>query len=161
MNITLFDLASRFIGIEEVPGTVDNPMILAMLKLTGSDEWNGWPDHDEVAWCSAALNYWAWLLRLPRSKSLLARSWLGVGEAITKLADARKGFDILVFARGDPPFPGADDMTAPGHVAVFAGWDPVGRKVHALGGNQGNRVSVAPFPISRLLGVRRLWDGDR
>ena len=52
MEITPFELAQRFIGVKEVPGTTDNPQILAMLKLDGE-----WPEHDEVPWCSAFVNY--------------------------------------------------------------------------------------------------------
>lgn len=63
MNITAFDLAQRFIGIKEVPGSTSNPQVLAFLRLD-----NAWPDGDDVAWCSAFVNYIAWLLRLPRSK---------------------------------------------------------------------------------------------
>ena len=74
MDITAYDLASRFIGIKEVRGSVSNPQILSMLRLDSS-----WPKGDEVPWCSAFVNYPAWLLRLPRSKSLRARSWLEVG----------------------------------------------------------------------------------
>lgn len=71
IGINAYDLAQRFNGMNELPGTLDNPQILAMLRLDTNV-----PEHDEVAWCSAFVNYIAWLLRLPRSKSLMARSWL-------------------------------------------------------------------------------------
>ena len=59
MQVTAFDLAQRFVGVKEAPGSADNPQVLAFLKL--DDEW---PERDEVAWCSAFANYIAWLLRL-------------------------------------------------------------------------------------------------
>jgi uncharacterized protein (TIGR02594 family) len=90
MNITAFDIAERFQGTKEIKGTVDNPQVMAMLKFD-----NKWPQSDEVPWCSAFVNYVCWLLRLPRSKSLMARSWIGIGEYID-LKDALKGFDIVV-----------------------------------------------------------------
>jgi uncharacterized protein (TIGR02594 family) len=137
MNITPYELAQRFVGVKEILGTVDNPMILAMLKLDDS-----WPQHDEVAWCSAFVNYIAWLLRLPRSRSLAARSWLEVGVPIN-LSDARADADIVILSRDGG-----------GHVGFFAGLEH--SDVLMLGGNQGNKVCVAPFSTDRIIGVRRL-----
>ena len=139
MHVTAFDLAQRFVGVREVPGQQDDPRVLAMLRLDAN-----WPEHDEVPWCSAFTNYVAWLLRLPRSKSLRARSWLGVGTPVT---EPRIGWDIAVLWRGSPDSPS-------GHVGFYAGHD--GDQVLLLGGNQGDAVSVAPFPSERLLGFRRL-----
>lgn len=142
MNVTIYDIAQRFIGVREVIGADDSATIIAMLRLDGE-----WPDHDEVPWCSAALNYWAWLLRLPRSKSLAARSWLGVGVPVT-LDQAAVGYDVVVLWRGQR-------TGTTGHVGLFAGRAPGG--VYLLGGNQGDAVSVAMFPEDRVLGVRRLY----
>lgn len=139
MNVTPFDLAQRFIGVREVRGGVDNPFVLSMLRLDAS-----WPEHDEVPWCSAFVNYIAWLLRLPRSKSLRARSWLGVGTVVPGPALARIG-DVVVLKRG---------TGEQGHVGFFAGWD--GTHVMVLGGNQGDAVSIDPFLASEVLGFRRL-----
>lgn len=147
IEITAFDIASRFIGVKEVAGTLSNPLILAMLRLD-----DAWPQADEVPWCSAYANFVCWLLRLPRSKSLAARSWLAVGEGIP-LEDARVGFDVVVLTRGDSPLSG--------HVGFFAGWQTENpalahQQVLILGGNQGDTVGVAPFPRSRVVSVRRL-----
>ena len=148
MNVTAFDIAQVFIGTAEVGGAMDNPQILAMLKLD-----NKWPDGDEVPWCSAFVNYICKLLRLPRSKSLLARSWLEVGKQID-IADATPGFDVCVFKRGHGDQPGPEDTTAPGHVGFFAG--QAGDYVQVLGGNQGDTVKVSSYHRARLLSVRRL-----
>ena len=141
MNITAFDLAQRFVGVKEVPGTKDNAMILSMLKLDGE-----WPEHDEVPWCSAFVNYICWLLRLPRSKSLAARSWLNVGRPIS-LSVAIPEFDVVILDR-----PGGGPTA--GHVGFYA--ESGGGWVELLGGNQGNMVTMAPFSDTRVLGVRRL-----
>lgn len=146
MNVTAYDLAERFVGIAEVPGTQSNPAILAMLQLDAA-----WPGDDSVPWCSAFANYIAWLLRLPRSRSLRARSWLAIGQPIP-LAVAKPGFDVVILNRGGPQDP--DVLEAPGHVGFFAGID--GPRVFVLGGNQGDKVSVAGFLTSTVLGVRRL-----
>jgi uncharacterized protein (TIGR02594 family) len=140
MHINPFLLAQRFIGIQEVPGTGDNPQLLAMLRLDDS-----WPEHDEVPWCSAFTNYICWLLRLPRSKRLNARSWLNVGMPI-HLNEALVGFDVVILNR--PPNPES------GHVGFYAGHTK--NHVFILGGNQGDSVNVRPFKLNRLLGVRRL-----
>jgi uncharacterized protein (TIGR02594 family) len=142
MKITPHLLAQRFIGIQEVPGAGDNHQILAMLKLDDS-----WPEHDEVPWCSAYVNYICWLLRLPRSKRLNARSWLDVGQEVG-LEGARVGWDVVVLSR--PP----NDES--GHVGFYSGHNA--ENIYLLGGNQGDSVNVRPFSRTRLLGVRRLGD---
>lgn len=148
LEISAYELAQRFVGIKEVDGTTSNPQILAMLRLNDS-----WPDDDAVPWCSAFTNYVAWLLRLPRSKSLRARSWLLIGEVID-LQIAEPGFDIVIFKRGSGSQPGPNVIDAPGHVGFYAGVE--GTRILVLGGNQGDSVSLSSYPKSRLLGVRRL-----
>jgi uncharacterized protein (TIGR02594 family) len=141
VSISAYDLAQRFIGVGEVKGTLDNPQILAMLRLDGD-----WPEHDEVPWCSAFVNYIAWLLRLPRSKNLAARSWLEIGKPV-ELENAIVDSDVVILSRDGG-----------GHVGFFAGLDRKGVEtcVLMLGGNQGDKVCVASFPVARVLGVRRL-----
>ena len=143
MNITPYDIALRFVGMKEIPGVGANPAVLAMLRLDDT-----WPEGDETPWCSAFVNYVAWLLRLPRSKSLAARSWLSVGDVIpaTGLSSsyaAVRGFDVVILERG-----------AVGHVGFFSAFEQ--DRVWLLGGNQGDAVSVASFDKQRILGVRRL-----
>ncbi len=142
-----FDLAQRYTGIEEVGGSVDNPAIMAMLKLDAK-----WPSADEVPWCSAFANHIAWLCRHPRSKDLRARSWLNVGVGIS-LDDAEPG-DIVVIKRGKGDQPGPENTTAQGHVGFYAGMS--GELIEILGGNQSDTVKISRYPASRLLGVRRL-----
>ena len=150
MEISAFDLAERFIGISEVEGSTHNPQILAMLRLD-----QAWPEGDEVPWCSAFINYIAWLLRLPRSKNLRARSWLQIGRAIA-IQEAAPGFDVVVIKRGGGNQPGPEVIEAPGHVGLFAGMSE--DFIWMLGGNQSNSVNISPFKMDRLLGVRRLLE---
>ena len=148
IELTAFDLAQRFVGMSEVSGPTSNPHVLAMLRLDQE-----WPEGDEVPWCSAFMNYIAWLLRLPRSKSLRARSWLLIGRP-TGLEEAEIGFDVVILKRGSGNQPGPDVIEAPGHVGLFAGRE--GSKILVLGGNQANSINVSRYPSSRLLGIRRL-----
>lgn len=147
VTTSAFEIAQRFAGIKEVSGSVDNPAIMAMLKLD-----NSWPENDEVPWCSAFANYVCWLLRLPRSKSLRARSWLLVGKSIS-LEDAEPG-DIIVLQRGKGEQPGPEVIEAPGHVGFYAG--QFGQFIEVLGGNQSDTVKVSRYPKDRLLSIRRL-----
>jgi len=136
-----FDLALRFMGVSEVQGVASNPLILTMLKLDGD-----WPQDDEVSWCSAFCNFIAWMLRLPRSKKLNARSWLEVGYPVAP-EWAVPGYDVAVFWRESPE-------SWKGHVGWFAGFE--GEDVLVLGGNQKDQVSISRYPRERLLGIRRL-----
>lgn len=150
--MTAFDLAQRFVGVRETPGVSSNPVVLAMLQLDAT-----WVHDDAVPWCSAFMNYVAWLLRLPRSKSLAARSWLTVGRAIEQ-SELRASFDVVIFKRGGGVQPGPEVLDAPGHVALFAGWPPDPDSILVLGGNQNDTVSVQSFPLENVLGYRRLTD---
>ena len=148
IETSAYDIAQRFVGIKEVAGTSSHPQILAMLQLDQK-----WPGGDDVPWCSAFMNYVGWLLRLPRSKSLRARSWLTVGRPVT-IDEAEAGFDVVILKRGKAKQPGPDVIEAPGHVGLFAGRE--GNSVLVLGGNQSDAVNVKRFPASRVLGIRRL-----
>ena len=148
--MTAYDLASRYIGIHEL-GTGDHPLIQWWLSLCGFPT----DVKDETPWCSAFMNGIAWELRLPRSKSAAARSWLGVGTPIT-LREAHAANDVVILTRGEGVQPDASVLNAIGHVGLFASFDPAVRVVNVLAGNQGNAVSVLPFDSARVLGVRRL-----
>lgn len=142
IEITAFDIAERFLNLSEVKGTIDNVQIMAMLHLD-----TDWPQHDEVPWCSAFVNYVCWLLRLPRTRSLAAISWETVGSPIT-LDDAIKGFDIVVLKRG---------TGRQRHVGFFAGTNNA--TVLLLGGNQNNQVNVSAYDVKNVTAVRRLYGG--
>lgn len=148
--LSAFVLAGRFVGLREVPGLASNPEVLAMLRLDAD-----WPEGDHVPWCSAFVNYIAWLAGVPRSRSLRARSWLDVGRAIA-LEEARPGWDVAVLRIAGRGQPGPEARDAPGHVGFFAGH--AASRIAVLGGNQDDVVSVARYPLARLLGLRRLRD---
>jgi uncharacterized protein (TIGR02594 family) len=146
--MTAFDLAQRYVGIAELSGDRDHPLITWWLSLSGFKE-----AHDEVPWCSAFVNGICWELRLPRSKSAAARSWLEVGRPLGK-EEATPGFDVVIIKRGLGGQPGPEVLNAQGHVGFFAGVE--GDHLLILGGNQGDAVNVGRFPVASLLGIRRL-----
>ena len=152
--MTPYTLAQRYVGtVIERAGDHEHPLIQWWLSLCGY----GMDAKDEVPWCSAFVNGIAWELRLPRSKSAAARSWLKVGTPITdtpnayRLDLAQVGYDVVVLNRGGSPNP---DISGPGHVGWFAGAEM--GAVIVLGGNQSNGVTVARFPEDQILGIRRL-----
>jgi uncharacterized protein (TIGR02594 family) len=149
--MTAYDLATRYAEahIVEIPGAKNHPLIQWWLSLCAM----GLHMPDETPWCSAFLNGIAWELRLPRSKSAAARSWLTVGVPIA-IEEARPEYDVVIFKRGLGPQPGPDVLNAPGHVAFFGRLE--GENVQVLGGNQTNRIGLAPYPATDVLGVRRL-----
>lgn len=151
LELSLYDYAKNYLGEGiEIPGVKHNPLILAMLQLD-----NPWFDSDETAWCSACLNWWCHRLKLSRSKSPAARSWLLVGDEIKPFFHAEIGFDIVVLKRGNEPQPDATVIDAQGHVGVFGGfWND---RVNVLAGNQGNKISIESFPNEKILGIRRLY----
>ena len=138
-------LAQRWVGVKEAPGALDNPDIVTMLRLDAT-----WPEGDDVPWCSAFVNFVCWSLRLPRSKSLRARSWLRVGRPV----ESPDIGDIVILKRGRGEQPGPDVIEAPGHVGFYMGHDH--GKIHVLGGNQSDSVSISPYDAGRLLGYRRV-----
>lgn len=145
-NWTALDCARQFMGMREVPGHHNNPAILAMLKMDQS-----WPDADEVPWCSGFANFIAHSMGLERTRSLRARSWLFVGKPVK--AENVNGNCVVILSRGRwaPP---ADVLNAPGHVGF-----PVeisAQKVLIVGGNQSDKVSERWYPLTRVLGFRKL-----
>jgi uncharacterized protein (TIGR02594 family) len=133
-------IARSDIGLAEVPGTSNAPAILRMwelLKAPFSD--------DATPWCGAAAG--AWLTRAgyePPVSCWRARNWLDWGRQINGPVLGC----VAVFSRD-----------AGGHVGLVVGQTPRGA-LAVLGGNQGDRVCIAAFPTSRVLGYR-VPMGDR
>lgn len=146
--MTTFQLASRYIGIRELTKG-EHPLVQWWLSLCGYDL----DTPDETPWCSAFVNGIHWELRLPRTKSARARSWLQIGTPVV-WGQERLG-DVVVLRRGDSTA-GPDVIDAPGHVGFFAGRED--GVVLVLGGNQGNQVSVARFHSNQVLGIRRVQE---
>jgi uncharacterized protein (TIGR02594 family) len=150
IKVTPYDIAHRYIGLHELEGKdQDHPLIQWWLSMCSL----GYDSPDETPWCSAFLQHPFYELGLPRSRSAAARSWLTVGRPVN-LTIAARGFDVVVLKRGPGPQPGPEVLAAPGHAGLFSGIQ--GSHVLVLAGNQGNGVSIAPFPIGQILGIRRI-----
>lgn len=141
MTTAIYDIAKGYLGLEEFPGAKHNPKIVQMYADSG----NAWVHEDETPWCAAFVGSVLAQAGIKGTGKLNARSYLNWGQAV-ELDNAQRG-DVVVLERGKDP--------ASGHVAFYDGPSPRKGYIHLLGGNQGNKVSVAEFPISRILGVRR------
>src|SRR5581483_849958 len=94
----------------------------------------------EVAWCAAFVGACLERAGVAGTRSLMARSYLAWGEP---LPEPRTGA-VAVLSRGSD--------ASLGHVGFLVGLTP--SQAILLGGNQGDAVSVAAFPRSRLVGLR-------
>lgn len=148
-----FEIANQELerGVLEIPGPKDEERIVLYHTFTTLKA-----QDDETSWCAAFVNYCEaqangyetgeeWIAaHLHGAGQANARSLLRYGQA----ADKPKVGDIVVYWR-------ESKTSWKGHVGyVFAPDDGFGN-VLTLGGNQGNRVSIKPYPQSRVLGYRR------
>jgi uncharacterized protein (TIGR02594 family) len=144
---TPYNLAGRHIGTKEIPGKADNPIILRWLRSLMTSI-----SSEETPWCSAFVNAMAAEAGYERSGALNARSWMDVGIEIP-LKYAQPG-DVVILWRV------AKDSWQ-GHVAFFVKYHASAQTLELLGGNQADSVSVAFYPVSKLLSIRRLRTLDQ
>jgi uncharacterized protein (TIGR02594 family) len=124
------------LGQHEQTGTTDNPRIVNFYRLVGHPE----IQHDEVAWCAAFVGAMLETAGLSSTRSLMARSYLTWGTALTT---GRRGA-IAVFRRGGDP--------SAGHVGFWLGESD--DRIHLLGGNQGDAVSISTMAKVDLICMR-------
>jgi len=142
-NEAILAAAGEYLGLEEWPGARHNPVILEMwdvIGLTGAVY-----NRDETPWCAAFINAVLAQLGLPHTGSGMANSFDDYGTEVS-LRDIRPG-DLIRFWRESPE-------SGWGHIATFVRFG-VGSTVVVRGGNQGNKVSDAQYPIDRIVTIRR------
>lgn len=132
--------ARKYLGVAEVAGRRHNQTIVGFWKSAKL----GWIEDDETPWCAGFANAMLEDSGIVGTHAATAKSFLKWGQ---RLEHPQLGC-IVVFHR--PPNPGS------GHVAFFLGFVDRGgvRYVKVLGGNQGDKVSIALFPASRIAGYR-------
>lgn len=128
-------IAARELGVGEIAGPADNPRILEYHRHTGLSA-----DDDETPWCSAFANWVMAQIQVAGTGKANARSWLDWGSPCEPSHGA-----VAILWRGDP-------KGWQGHVGFVVTNDK--EFVWLLGGNQGDAVTVARFPINRVLGCR-------
>ena len=139
-NQAILAAAGEHIGLAEWPGAKHNPQIVAMFQTVGHD----WVQDDETPWCAAFVGSVLASLGLPHTGQLSARSYQNWGTGVNEHT-AQPG-DVVVLWRNSP-------ASWQGHVGFFVRFD--GDRVVLRGGNQGNAVSDAAYPKSRILAIRR------
>lgn len=130
-----YEIALELHGIKEVLGEQDNPKITNFFKILGYDF------KDEIAWCSAFMNYCQKIGGNDYTGKLNAKSWLKWGN---KTVNPKLG-DVVIFHRGNP-------QSWKGHVGFFI--CERNGKIHTLGGNQSNQVKISEYAKSRVAGYR-------
>lgn len=139
--MSMLELAHAEMGVAEVEGEGFNPRIMEYFRASGGD----WVKDDATPWCGG---FMGWLAHRSGHRlapePLRARSWLDWGEILTKPVPGC----VVVLKRGSDP--------REGHVALLEKVD--GDHLYLLGGNQGNKVCIAKFPVSDVLGYR--WPDD-
>lgn len=120
------------IGTEEKLGPNDSLWIRRMWASLSGSWLLGQP------WCGGALAYWLQRCDISYPAAYYrARAWLDWGVPVAPVVGC-----VVVFER-----------KGGGHVGLLVGKDEAGRLL-VLGGNQGNKVSIAPFDPKRMIGCR-------
>ncbi|MCP4490327.1 MAG: TIGR02594 family protein [Gammaproteobacteria bacterium] len=121
--------ASEELGQSEVAGAQANPRILTYFtasKFWGTDDSGG-----KNAWCGSFV---AWVMKqngyTPVKSAFRAKSWKNFGKAIKSPI----GGAIAIKSR-----------KGGGHVGFVVGKSASGKELFILGGNQGDKVSVAKY----------------
>jgi uncharacterized protein (TIGR02594 family) len=128
------EVAKSFLGASE---TRDTEVLSGFFSKAGGQKLSP----AETAWCAAFVNAALGASGQKGTGTLLARDFLKFGTATNK---PQQG-DIVVLSRGNSSWQG--------HVGFYAGRDANGN-ILVLGGNQGDKVSIAPYAANRVLGFR-------
>lgn len=144
--LTPYAVATRYLGVREIPGKKHNGVILNWLRKLQISIFE-----DETPWCSTFVNFCALESGYERTGKLNARSWLDIGQTITT-QDAREG-DVVIFERGTSGWEG--------HVAFLVSYDRRRGTMLCLGGNQSDEVNQSVYGTRKLLGICRLRTLDQ
>ena len=126
--------AKKHIGLAEISGPKHNATILNWLK-----ELKAWWKEDETPWCGAFVAHCMQAAGIEYPKYWMrAKDWATWGDPVKK---PTMGCVVVFERRGG------------GHVGFVMGQDEKGRLM-VLGGNQGNKVSIAPFDPARAIAYR-------
>lgn len=140
-KLELFTRAVKEIGTMEIKAGLVNPKILYYLSNA-----TGKKITENTPWCAAFINSILKDAKIKHSKKLNARSILDLGKAV-KVPEVG---DLVVFWRSSVE-------GWQGHAGFYV--RELGNVIYVLGGNQGNKVSIAPYPKSQLLGFRDVASG--
>jgi uncharacterized protein (TIGR02594 family) len=134
----MLDIAYQEMGVHEVAGPQANPRIMEYFRACGGD----WVKDDATPWCGGFAGWCAVQCGhdLP-AEPLRAKSWAEWGQP----CEPQRGC-VVVLNRGKDP--------SAGHVGMLDRIDEAAGRVYLTGGNQGDAVSTASFPISDVVAYR-------
>lgn len=143
----LVSSALQYLGVKEIPGVKNNPVIMEMAKGLGVDDIY---TNDDMSWCAVFINH---LIRIngkpinlsPKDKYDLLRA-LKTADLFNDVPiDDWKLGDIMTLKR-----------TGGGHVFL-----PISKTdkntIWGCGGNQSNSVSFSEFDMNRVVAVKRYY----
>ena len=146
MQSPWFSVAGYFKGLSEVRGSVTNPKIAEMFRISGHPEIKD----DETPWCAAFIGAMLADCGIAGSHKALARSYETWGEAVMTGEAAMRWASIPLGAIVVLNRPSAGPTK--GHVGFAVG--AAEKHVELIGGNQNDSVSRAWFPKTRIVAVR-------
>lgn len=136
--LKIHEVAVKELGVHEIPGPEANARIMEYEKHTD----RGYTGSDEEAWCAKFANFVTDEAGFPGTHHANARSFLNWG---VELEVPILGC-IVVMKRGD--------SETQGHITFCDHPDISNGIVRCIGGNQGDAVSVARFPVEKVLSYR-------
>lgn len=125
----------KLVGTKEIIGSKDNQSIIDWAKEEGGDISETYT-HDSVPWCALFANHILTKVGLKGTETLWALDFAGKWPSVRLNGPAVGAFAPMLRNGG-------------GHVIVVVGKDQHGN-IMGLGGNQSDKVSIIPFPVSRL-----------
>lgn len=125
------EMASAFLGVEEIPGPKNNKQILQFLQSISSNV-----SSEETPWCAAWVGYVLARCDIKGTNSLMARSYERWGKKLDKFVPGC----IVTRYRGEK-------SAGLGHVGF--GIKQVDAMTYYLGGNQEDSVNITPYSTSK------------
>jgi uncharacterized protein (TIGR02594 family) len=130
------EIAFKFLGVKEVPGKGSNPVVDEMFALAGFPGLK-----DDVPWCAAFVAAMLRKAGLPNEVEAKMRLW-AASYARCGVKSARPVYGAI----------GVKTRTGGGHVGFVVAANE--STVWLLGGNQGDKVSIAGFSRSSFTAYR-------
>lgn len=134
-------------GVKELSGSASNARIEEYRDTCSKDAggnlgpWALRQDDGDIPWCSCFVNWCMLRAGIEPTRSAAARSWLSWGLDLDPTR-RKRGAVVILTRKG-----GAHVALDTGETGASGGW-------LLCGGNQGNRVSIAPYAESRVQGYR-------
>lgn len=136
--LKLHEVAVGELGVHETLGPEATARIMEYEKHTD----RGYTGSDEEAWCAKFANFVTDTAGFKGTNHANARSFLNWG---VELEEPILGC-VVVLKRGD--------SETQGHVCFCDHPDISNGIIRCIGGNQGDSVSIARFPVDKVLGYR-------